>query len=335
MMIKFILPLLLLFSAEALAAESEDFVTRRGVDNQLEDLTTEEEGLKIMWWNIACSSTKNLSTLSDSDRALVDPENQWENLKQIVKSKRLSPDVLILGEYCPSAFDEETYQIIKAEYKNIYRLDKSNALFDIRNGLRVFSKHKIKNLREKTLIAESFVDSEIMKNCGDDVKRRNPKSFGKRKYWNRPKISFTIEHGNRNYKIVPVHLANPWALVKACVGLWSTPGAIKRDVENANYIQAEQLVESFSDEDSTIIIGDFNAPKSILGGTSMSYSILSENFGPSVVRSEHYTYSDPRRNFPAYSIDHAFVSGDLNVKRGVVLPFAGSDHLPLYLVISQ
>jgi hypothetical protein len=328
--------ILTLSTVFAYAEEStENFVFRRDSTMPLEDQTVDEEGLKIMWWNMGCSSTKGLAELSESDRAFIDPINQWENLKQIVNSERLIPDVLILGEYCPSAFDDKTYKLIKSKYKSVYRLDKSNPLYRIRNGVRVFSKLKIENIKEEILKAEEFRDSEIMQNCDDAVKKRNPKSFGEKTYWNRPKISFTVEHNRRDYKIVPVHLANPWPLVKACVGLWSTPGAIKNDVENANYVQAAQLVDSFQDGESTLVIGDFNAPKSILGGTSNTYHILSQGFGPSVVESEDYTYSDPRRNFPAYSIDHAFASGDLNVKKGVVLPFAGSDHLPLYIVIGQ
>lgn len=338
----FLLLTLILFSTTVLAAEAfENFVLRRGLMMSLEDQTTDEKSLKIMWWNVGCSSTKGLKALSDSDRSLVDPVNQWKNLKKLMQSERLIPDVLILGEYCPSAFDDPTYKIIRSKYDFKYRLNKSNELHGIRNGLRVFSKSEITDIKEETLHAESFVDSEIMKTCDPEVRKRNPKSFGeyvkfgenRKKYWNRPKISFQIEHNHKGYKIVPVHLANPWSLIKSCVGFWKTPGVIQNDIENANYVQAQQLVESFSDQDSTIIIGDFNAPKSILGGMSKSYSILSENFGPSVVFSESYTYSDPRRNFPAYSIDHAFVSSDINVKKGVVLPFAGSDHLPLYLVI--
>jgi len=331
----FVLIFLILTTGSAFAKNAaETFILRGGLSPiSLEELTYDEEGLKIMWWNIGCSSTRGLKKLSDSDRSSIDPQNQWTNLKLLVNSERLIPDILILGEYCPSNFDDRIYKEVKSKYKNVYRLNKSNPLFRIRNGLRVFSKYKIENIQEKVLNAETFVDTELMRSCAADVKKRNPKSFGEKKYWNRPKISFTVEHNKRNYKIAPVHLANPWAFVKSCAGLWSTPGIIKHGVENANFVQAEQLVQSFSESDSTVLIGDFNAPKSILGGTSNSYRILSESFGPSVIELEDYTYSDPRRNFPHYSIDHAFVSGDINIKRGVVLPFAGSDHLPIYIVI--
>jgi len=331
-----------LTSASTLASadtSSENFVLRRGPEMSLADQRVDETGLKVMWWNVGCSSDSGLLKLKKRDRRAVDPENQFANLEELMKSDRLRPDVLILGEYCPSAFDESTYQTIKKEYGFKFRLDRSNSLHKIRNGLRVYSRYKIENIEQDTLSGEAFLDSDLMQNCDQAVKDRNPKSFAKdpkyRAYWDRPKISFTVEHAARTYKIAPLHLANPWRFVKSCLGLFKTPGEIKRGTQNVNYIQAEQVVESFADEVSTLLIGDFNAPKSILGQMSNSYRLLSENFGDSVIDSEHHTYSDPRTHFPEYSIDHAFASSDLTVKRAVVLPFAGSDHLPLYIVLDH
>lgn len=314
-------------------AAEENFVLRRGHFMSLNEQSVDETGLKVMWWNVGCSSTRGLKELSERDRDLIDPVHQWSNIAELINSNRLRPDVLILGEYCPSAFDDPTYKLIRKKYKYKFRLNKSNPLYNIRNGLRVFSRYKIRDVQEGVLKAESFVDSDLMQNCDAAVKKRNPKSFGKPAFWNRPKITFKIRKDERTYKIAPIHLANPWSFVKSCAGIWKTPGVIKDDKTNANYLQAEQLVESFSEEESMILIGDFNAPKKILGGSSKTYRYLREFFGESAVASDLYTFDDPRRNFPAYSIDHAFVSGDLDVKNGVVLPFAGSDHLPIYIVV--
>lgn len=350
------LVLLNLFALSALAqvdlpSDSENFVLRRGLTMSLEDQTADEEGLKLMWWNVGCSSSKDLENLTEAERASIDPENQWANLKELVGSKRLMPDVLILGEYCPSAFDQSTYDLIVKTYAYKYRLDKTNPLYKIRNGMRVFSKTKIRSVKEEVLSGEDFVNSDLAKTCIEDqiknceqdkksdncssyVKKRNASLFNG-KIWDRKKVSFTINHNRQDYKISPVHLANPWSKIRSCVGLLRTPREIKSGVDNPNYLQAEQLVEDFLDQDSVVLIGDFNAPKSIWGGPSNSYRLLSQNFGPSAVGSSQYTYSDPRRNFPDFSIDHAFVSSDIKVKKGVVLPFAGSDHLPIYVVLEQ
>jgi len=299
----------------------------------LEDLSSKESGLKIMWWNVGCSSGSKLDSLTEDDRISIDPKNQWRNLTKLVQSDRLRPDVLILGEFCPSRFDEETYEAILAKFDHEYRLDKINEEFTIRNGFRAFSKYEIKDLEEGVLEAEGFLDSEVMKNCDSEIKSKNSDEFTSESYWSRPKVSFKVEHNKKDYKISPVHLSNPWSLMADCAGIWNMPKIIKRGVENANYIQAENVVTSFSEKESTIVIGDFNAPKKFFGGSSNSYNILSEAFGPSAIMSDQFTYDDPRRRFPSLSIDHAFVSSDLSIKKGEVLPFAGSDHLPIYLVV--
>ncbi|MGH1469432.1 MAG: endonuclease/exonuclease/phosphatase family protein [Bdellovibrionales bacterium] len=104
-------------------------------------------------------------------------------------------------------------------------------------------------------------------------------------------------------------------------------------VNNPNYSQALQVKEYFSEKDSVVMIGDFNAPKSFFGSRSNSYYVLEQAFGESVVESLQDTFIDARSSFGSYSLDHAFISEDLRVHYEAVLPFAGSDHLPIYIVV--
>lgn len=318
------------------AQEEPQFLLRSG--ERMPYLIDESStGLKVMWWNLGCLSKKAITEskrLSAQEKYQINPANQWANLKALVKDENLKPDVLILGEYCPSRFDDSTYRTIKSAYSHVWRLDKSNPEYKIRNGFRVFSKYKIRNKKIDVLKAEDFVDSPNMKSCSAATKKKNSKSFD-RLYWNRSEMSFSVQHNEKTYKIVPTHLAQPWSILRACIGAWDTLDAIKNGQDNPNYVQSLKLVTKYAESEKTMLIGDFNSPKSVFGARGNGYYVLSQAFGASVVRSGQATYSDPRRNFSHWSLDHAFVSRDINVEKGVVVPFAGSDHLPIYIVINQ
>jgi hypothetical protein len=190
---------LLIFAVSntALAQASEGFTLRQGL--RMPYITDgETEGLKVMWWNIGCSSTRGLNKMTPQQKAQVDPVHQWSNLKKLIQSDALKPDVLILGEYCPGSFDQSTYDSLKSAYPHILRIKKPNALYKVRNGFRVFSKYKIQNKNIGVLNAENFVESQNMKDCAAGVKKHNKTSF-KPKFWNRPEISFSVKHNDGEF----------------------------------------------------------------------------------------------------------------------------------------
>lgn len=325
--------LILFYSFTAASTEGEALVYR-SVEAKAFELPEGVSGLKVFWWNIGCSSTKGLRDLAKDVRPKFDPVNQWGNIEALIVDENLRPDVLILGEYCPSAFRQKTYDKLKATYSNIYRLDKSNDLFNIRNGVRVFSKYKIKVLEESVLKSGEFLQEPYMKRCEVQNNGSVKKSYFNQDFWDRKLIELEITKNQKTYKLSPVHLANPWKFINSCSNKFVAGVELLSGTVNPNYFQVGELSNYFSEQESTILIGDFNAPKVFYAGVSSnSYTGLERAFGGSVVESFDYTYFHPRGSFGPYSLDHAFVSGDLEVKYGEVLNFAGSDHLPIYIIV--
>ena len=217
----------------------------------------------------------------------------------------------------------------------MFHVKKPNDKFKIRNGMIVFSKNEITVLRESVLFSGDFLEQDYMKACSKKHEGNFVESTFEPEFWNRPLVELEVTKNEKPYKIVPVHLANPWRLLHKCLGssrvatgyelIWGT--------SNPNYAQSLQLTKEYSGLSSTIIIGDFNAARSIKGFASNSYKALKSKFGYSVIKSDEFTFFDERSGFGSYSLDHAFVSGDLVVKKEMVLPFAGSDHLPIYIIV--
>ncbi len=329
-----IITLLTFVAFSAQSADESKFVLRSSRSAAFKNLPTGSEGLRIFWWNIGCSSTKGLSRLDKTQRAQFDPISQWENIENLISDEVLKPDVLILGEYCPSSFRQGTYDKLAEAYSNIYRLEKTNSLFKIRNGLRVFSKYGIKVLEEQVLKSGDFLQSRDMQACKVNQPNISLKYFNQN-FWDRMLVELEVTKSGKAYKISPVHLANPWKFMRQCMGSIDVGLEILSGSSNPNYFQANELARHFSDEDSSVLIGDFNAPRVFYFGTaSNSYARLRGVFGQSVVPGGKYTYFHQRGSFGPYSLDHAFVSENLNVVYGEVLPFAGSDHLPLYVIIN-
>ncbi len=324
-----ILSLLLTLSSTAWSA-GEEFVYRGGAISSAPVISG--EGLKVFWWNIGCSSTKGLSSIPEALRPDFNPVNQWKNIEALVNDEQTRPDVLILGEYCPKYFQQKTYDLLKETYPHIHRLNKSNEAYKIRNGLRVFSKTRIKVLNEGVLQTGDFLDSSVMKTCYENKRGSISAKYFNKDFWERPLIELEIEKGEKKYKVSPVHLANPWVFIKNCIG-YEVGFELISGENNPNYNQALQVVDYFSEKDSTVMIGDFNAAKSVFGSMSNPYYILEQAFGESVIESEENTYIDRKVGLYSRSIDHAFVSEDLIVQDQKVLPFAGSDHLPIYIVV--
>lgn len=325
-----VLLLFLTFSLSALSVE-EGFVYRSGSVGEAPVVTG--KGLKIFWWNIGCGSTRGLNKIPERIRADFDPANQWKNIEALVKKESTRPDVLILGEYCPKYFQQKTYDLLKEVYPYIHRLNKSNEAYKIRNGLRVFSRSRIKVLNESVLQTGSFLESPVMKKCYEEERDNISAKYFNKDFWKRPLLELEVTKENKKYKISPLHLANPWRFVKSCVGRIDAGFEIMSGTANPNYSQALQVRDYFTDKTSVVMIGDFNAPKSFFGSMSNSYYVLEQGFGESVVTSNRSTFIDARSNFGSYSLDHAFVSDDLRVNFEKVLPFAGSDHLPIYIVV--
>ena len=282
----------------------------------------EKELTKVMWWNISCSSTRYLNQLSEKNRQNFSPDSSWKNLNHILGSK-FEPDILILGEYCPSAFDSPTYENLAKNYPHIHRVVRSNPDFKGRNGMRVFSKHPLEVLNQTLLTHGNFSSNFLKEIC---LKTPIADSL-----WARHQSILRVKDPKGDFILAPVHLANPWRDILKCQNLFYTAQEIYTGVRNVNYLQTLDLIKKISKDSAFLLIGDFNAPRrSGLLFNSNSYKLLKETFGPSLISDNRATFLDKMGKFPDASIDHAFGSG-LNYKYAEVLPFSGSDHLPIML----
>lgn len=310
-----------LFSSHALA---QDFITRNDVDFRM---PTEPLGLglTVFWWNIGCSSDLRLGGLDETVKMNFTPESAWHNLSQLAESNK-APDVIVLGEYCPKFFDQSTYDTIKSHYPYVHRIVKTNDNFRIRNGFRVFSKTPISLVEELELPHGSFVSTFLPEmNCptGDQSDFE----------WTRRYDILSIKKNNKDYHIAPVHFANPWKEVEACLGKLKTVTEIIFGETNVNSHQAKSLISQTQGLENLLVIGDFNAFKRFTFASSNTYNMLDQEFGPSLISSNNPTYVDSRTSFPNTSIDHAFSIG-LEALYGEVLPLSGSDHLPILVEVN-
>jgi len=312
--------ILSLFFVTNFSANSSEFSLRSDVLFSL-PAPPQSDLTKVMWWNIACSSTKFLYT--QEEKSNFSPEKAWENLEHLLESE-FEPDVLILGEYCPSDFDPDTYEKIATHYPHIHRVVRSNPNFRKRNGLRVFSKHPIQ-VDNETLLTDANFSSNFLTNiCESEVSTLDQD-------WTRHLSVLSIKSPKGDFNLLPIHLANPWRAIRSCKGLKFTIKEILNGVTNVNYHQASELNAHTRSNSPALIIGDFNALKQPFNFfNSKTYNLLQEHFGSSLITTSSPTFIDRKGAFPNSSIDHAFGSA-LESKYGEVLPLSGSDHLPILI----
>lgn len=331
MLNRFLLTILtLIFTHNAMGAENYVLKKDRVFSSDLEPVS----GLKIFWWNVGCSSESGLRRIDKSIRHEFHPDSQFSNLEKLLEDDEFTPDLLILGEYCPRYFSDETEEALKDFYPHVVHVKKPNDKFKIRNGLIVFSKLELNVIREDVLSAGDFLEQDYMKTCAEKYEENSLEHTFDAEFWTRPLLELAVVKDDKPYRVVPVHLANPWRLINKCLNSKFYTGIeLIRGTDNPNYVQSRQLAEDFEGSSSTVLIGDFNAARSVKGITSNSYRALSSYLGNSVIESDEFTFFDERSGFGSYSLDHAFVSDDLSVKREMVLPFAGSDHVPIYIIV--
>ena len=308
--------LLLMFTWQI---QADEFIIRTDAGIEMPE-APEASLTKVMWWNIACSSTRFLSDLPAQQRINFSPESSWQNLRALIGSD-FEPDILVLGEYCPSDFDHPTYEVLAENYSHIHRVVRSNPHFQKRNGLRVFSKFPIEIKEELLLTDGQFASSYLNELCSGDVNTSD-------RVWSRKVSILKIQNSSNSFTLAPIHLANPWREIARCNPFYVLK-AMYFDEENVNYLQTLDLISSVPTDDSTLLIGDFNAPKR--GGIlldSKPYKELEDFYGPSLIRGGTPTFFDKRDRYPEASIDHAF-SLVLDTSYGEVLPLSGSDHLPI------
>lgn len=305
-------------------------------------------GLKVMWWNVEC---------------LAGESNTNKNLRNLIKNKDIRPDVLVIGEYCHNAMQQSTLDALESngyvysewiKQYTPYHVGKSGVVGD-ENGMRVFSQLPLKGYSvEKTTKLSGFMGKKYVQNC--IAGKYAGKKEANKDYWNRRYMEFKVNKGGERYTVVPIHFANPWPFIYDCKSGTSLIRAGKTGWElvygksNPTYGQAEEiglkygkaLEEGFLATDvksNTLVIGDTNAPKKVKYGSlsvsSKPYQAMIALLGQSEIKNNKTTIFSPyvSTDFGNISIDHAFAANNLNVKFANVVPFAGSDHAAIYVII--
>lgn len=294
------------------------FVYRNGMTggNWIQSLS-KTEGLRVVWWNLGCRVAKG---------------NKNTNLQALLSEDTIRPDVLMLGEFCPSAVTAKTKRLLSQYYPYTHTVDQYTK-FHGENGMRVYSQVPLQNANTRKIKPiTGFLNKKYIKNC----KAKNIDSkFFEQSYWQRPVMTFNVTKDGKTYPIVGAHFANPWPTIADCLGSQYKAGLqMMNGKDNPNYAQAEAIVRLYGKSKDLLLIGDFNAPKQtrvgLLRVNSNSYSLLQRAFGTSVIKENTATSFS---KFGNRSIDHAFTIGDIRAPFAKVLPFEGSDHAALYTVI--
>jgi hypothetical protein len=307
----------------------------------------DSKGLKVMFWNVACIiSQKKLKDYPQKLYHNEAPKNLIKNIKNLIASDDLRPDVFIFGEHCSRPFDEGgVSEVLDKTYSYKFERDRYNRFYDQDNGMTIYSRFKINNKKIVMLQSGSWMKDSDMVRCKKKYGKSitGPNSFA-RDSWDRPYLQFNVKKRNKTYNIVAVHLPNPWPLMAKCEGKVKTALKIWKGKNNPNYRQGNILANRYSKSSKrTLMIGDFNAPKRqsvkvpIIGNikvTSHTYKRVSQSMGNSLIKSDRGTGIHQSGSMKTQtSIDHAFASKDLKVKMAKIVPFAGSDHLAIYTVL--
>lgn len=283
-----------------------------------ETAVRETGGLKVMYWNLECESG-NYATR--------------QNLRALLAETDVQPDVLVLAEFCESAYGDFLLNKLDEIYPHMETTG-AYTEFHKKGEMRVYSKLALNNVNVKRVLrTNKFLEQDYMQACSrrDDIADKNFEEA----YWQRPIVEFDVTKGGKSYHLVAVHLPNPWSTLQKCVGTFDAYLKLRFGTHNPTQGQAAWLANNYEGKTNTMLIGDFNAPryaKKTFGHfDSNPYQKLSEALGESdVVGNEPTAYDKDGRT---WIIDHAFASADLRVKTTQIIPFLGSDHAALYTII--
>lgn len=272
-------------------------------------------GLKIVWWNIGCGLETGIKKIKENPQTTALEENLI-----LLANSPIKPDVLILGEYCPYSMSTQDQNQLIGSFKNYYHLERnipyrktSEGKVNQRNGFLILSDLDISVLEQETLFATK------------DSSKSND---------NRMYLLFKVQKDGKDFLINPVHLVNPWRELFNEQGIFGVFAELTSGAENKNAVQIANLLEKYNTHSQAgvpyIIVGDFNSPGRIMGVSGFGYNLLSKSMIP-LMHNNDITFVGEGA-FPASNIDHAFgVNTDSTYAK--VWPFAGSLHLPIYLVI--
>jgi endonuclease/exonuclease/phosphatase family metal-dependent hydrolase len=289
-------------------------------------------GLSVFWWNIREGGAWS--------RTL--PGNPLEhNLIELARSK-FAPEVIMLGEFVAGSFERETDQILKHEYP--YQLYVPYGFHRPDLGIQIFSKYPLGQRTE--LLDWSPLNASSQKRAAFKQKWREHLNTAADRLYERSFTDLTLQKSGRLFHLVPVHLLNPWMPLAGQIGQTTAGLVMVFGNDNPHYRQVERLVlekmkpllETAKREHSSVLLmGDFNLPDVIYGLVPRGYSLMSLflNSVESLGRGQ-FTFpamSSDVKGLKRMTIDHAWTAADTGVVAHARIPFTGSDHYPISVIL--
>jgi hypothetical protein len=316
----------------------------------------------ILWWNIEMGMTDQKTSVQLSDRQFSPLQN---NLLSLIKSDA-RPDIIVLAENVttiPSGREPKRGNLLFGarlnsllEHYYPYRQDFfycPNCPMD-RPVLTVFSSiEPKKNWVQRSIPWAYSTDSE-----GSQVEDSNLELMGAMSHypmlaWRRlyQRLSFSV--GDQQFHLVPVHLIDTWP--EFLSSLRQNPPKLHSQImdflklmssnrENplawqVNGLKAELRSDLSGNaaKDPVVLVGDFNIPAEIFLKAPKLFKNLCRELREASYHGVSYSWPASSSTFGEnpwqVRIDHSFFRGNLEKLDSWVLPLAGSDHYPLYLIL--
>jgi len=308
---------------QAALAQASDFEWDEAPSSTAVSSLEQTSGLKVFWWNI------------HGGRITSEPAPYLSrNLITLIHSK-IAPDMIAFAEYGDASLSEDALRELRRAYPYIQEW---NYPYANDYGLALYSRYPFENTKMEALDVTPLKD--ISESQRSDY----------RKYWcgsdvgcTRMFASFNVNVNGKIIQLVPTHLFDIWRKFGEVKGKVATAEEIlvgKNNPLEYQLIRFRALLDSqlaAALTSPTIVIGDFNIPKYLMGLHPRMYNLLKgdmedvSSFNPTTFPAKS---ADERNHYPLMNIDHAFLAGQIQSSKFVVLPLKGSDHYPLYLIVN-
>lgn len=256
--------------------------------------------LRILWWNVQGFS---------NDKGLV---------QQKLAEVGSDYDVILLGESKP--------EIVKDLLKT---------------SLSVFTHSESLDYPDNAGVAISILSKflfhknhDLNLDWGEAGEKANwLKHYANPPYNPRRRLSvFEVNVDGDIFNLAPVHFVNPWPIMIAKDGYFKTALNIYGGGASPLLYQVETTLSflkqnHFLDSNSAfVLLGDFNAPSDPMPGYVIQK--ISEYMDDLMLD------GSPSFKSPSLKIDHAFGNGGVECWDDQVLPYEGSDHYPIEVLLS-
>lgn len=260
---------------------------------------------KIIWWNTAGAWHIEQPLYDDG----VNAKKMNQTLKAFSQSEA---DIIVLGEYHQPIIEADTIKSLKKNFPFFNYIPVSTLNSHI--GYAIFSKTFFKvNVQNDAL------------EWGNSITKAEWKKRSENTNWDFTRSLVICQFDD--FQLIPVHLAQPWTYLNQVSGLkeilWGNdhPVAYQLDTLNKYPINLP-----------TVMIGDFNLPRKLLGKTPKAWGKLSHwetvGFASQAVS---FPASSTHFAMPQMLLDQAFTRNLSQKIKGEVINGEGSDHLPIFI----